>query len=119
MTVRRAIAAGIGLLIVAAFGEVVGLARPPQQPTAAAETRDDLESVVTRYCLGCHNARTTNGGIAFDTASLRDVAGHPELWEKVVRRLRARAMPPASAPRPDEAVYQRLVAGLERELDRA
>ena len=120
MTVRRAIAAGIGLLIVAASGEVGhGLARPAQQPTAAAETRDDLESVVTRYCLGCHNTRTTNGGVAFDTASLRNVAAHPELWEKALRRLRARAMPPASAPRPDEAVYQRLVAGLERELDRA
>ena len=120
MTVRWAIAAGIGLLIVAASGEVgLGLARPPQQPTAAAETRDDLESVVTRYCLGCHNTRTTNGGVAFDTASLRNVAAHPELWEKALRRLRARAMPPASAPRPDEAIYQRLVAGLERELDRA
>ena len=77
---RRAIAAGIGLFFIASLGDVgFGLARPPQQPTPTAEPRDDLESVVTRYCLGCHNPRTTSGGIAFDTASLRNFAGHPEL----------------------------------------
>jgi hypothetical protein len=119
MTVRRAFAAGTGLLLVAALGAVGrGQARAPQSPTAA-DAQADLEAVVTRYCVGCHNPRTTNGGIAFDTTSLRNVAAHPELWEKALRRLRARAMPPASAPRPDETVYQRLVADLERELDRA
>ena len=119
MTVRRAFAAGTGLLLVAALGAVGrGQARAPQSPTAA-DTQVDLEAVVTRYCVGCHNTRTTSGGIAFDTANLRNVAAHPELWEKALRRLRARAMPPASAPRPDEPVYQRLVADLERELDRA
>ena len=31
-------------------------------------------------------------------------------WEKVVRKLRGRMMPPAGLPRPDEATYDALVA---------
>lgn len=38
-------------------------------------------------------------------------------WEKVVRKLRPRYMPPAGLPRPDEKTYQTLVADLEVKLD--
>ena len=41
-----------------------------------------------------------------------------EGWELVVRKLRARAMPPAGRPRPDEATYDALIAHLESSLDR-
>jgi hypothetical protein len=116
MTVRRVIAAGTALLIVAALGAVGRGQAPALTP---ASSTNHIESIVTQYCLGCHNARTTNGGIAFDQGSLKDIAAHPELWEKVVRRLRARAMPPAGAPRPAEPVYQNVVDELERTLDRA
>jgi hypothetical protein len=49
----------------------------------------------------------------------QNVGTHRELWEKVARKLRARAMPPAGAPRPDEPTLQRFVATLETALDRA
>ena len=38
-------------------------------------------------------------------------------WEKVVRKLRGRMMPPAGVPRPDEATYNALVSDLESSLD--
>jgi hypothetical protein len=41
------------------------------------------------------------------------------IWEKVVRKLRGRAMPPAGMPRPDEATYDSFATYLETELDRA
>ena len=41
------------------------------------------------------------------------------MWETVVRELRAGAMPPPDRPRPDPATYDRFVAWLEDELDRA
>ena len=41
------------------------------------------------------------------------------MWENVVRRLRAGAMPPAGMPRPDPATHDRLVSFLEGALDRA
>jgi hypothetical protein len=46
------------------------------------------------------------------------VAAHPGVWEKVVRKLAARQMPPLGRRRPDEQTYVSFVAALEAELDR-
>lgn len=73
------------------------------------------EALVQRYCLGCHNAKLKTAGLSLEKLALET---HPGEWEKVVRRLRARQMPPASLPRPDEAAYQTAVKGLELRLDR-
>ena len=43
----------------------------------------------------------------------------PSEWEKVVRKLRTRQMPPIDEPRPDEATYDAVIASLEASLDRA
>jgi hypothetical protein len=48
-----------------------------------------------------------------------DVGQHPEVWEKVARRLRGRQMPPAGRTRPDEDTYASVVSQLETALDRA
>ena len=47
------------------------------------------------------------------------MSAKPELWEKVVRKLRSSSMPPAGAPRPDKATYDSVATFLETELDRA
>jgi hypothetical protein len=47
------------------------------------------------------------------------VSGNAESWEKVVRKIRTGAMPPAMMPRPDKADADGVVAWLEPELDRA
>jgi hypothetical protein len=39
-------------------------------------------------------------------------------WEKVLRKLRSREMPPTGAPRPDNATYELLVKAIETERDR-
>ena len=41
------------------------------------------------------------------------------MWEKVVRKLETRTMPPQGARHPDESSYRRLTAWLEQELDRS
>src|SRR5262249_34451169 len=43
----------------------------------------------------------------------------PELWEKIIRKLRSESMPPAGSPRPDKASYDAVATFLENELDRA
>ena len=58
-------------------------------------------ALVDRYCATCHNDRLRTGGFSFDAIDLDDVAAHPEAFEKVVRKLRAGAMPPRPRPRPD------------------
>jgi hypothetical protein len=76
-------------------------------------------AVIDRYCVGCHNARMKSGGLALDTLSPERVGQNPEVWEKVVRKLRARYMPPIGLPRPDEHAYDGLVTSLSTSLDAA
>lgn len=71
---------------------------------------------LTRYCAGCHNSKLKVAGLSLDSV---DFSVHSAQAEKVVRRLRARQMPPVGLPRPDEATYKSLVATLEAAQDRA
>ncbi len=91
-----------------------------------ADATDDtanLAQTVRQYCGTCHNARgkseATATGVVLDAPDLTTVSEHPEMWEKVVRRLRAGSMPPAGMPRPDAAAANALIAHLETTLDRA
>jgi mono/diheme cytochrome c family protein len=76
-------------------------------------------AVVAQYCVGCHNDRAKVAGLVLDPDEVARVGAQPDVWEKVVRKLRARMMPPSGQPRPDEAGYRSLVAYLETSLDRA
>src|SRR5262245_49086621 len=87
---------------------------PAARPAAAAHVE-----VVSRYCLSCHSQPVKRGGSALEAAAAHDVAQHPDIWEKVVRKMRARQMPPIGMPRPDAATYDAAVASLETALDRA
>jgi hypothetical protein len=59
------------------------------------------------------------GGLSLQGLSPDDAASAPELWEKVVRKLRVRYMPPAGMPRPDERTTDAVIARIESVLDRA
>ena len=56
------------------------------------------------------------------TGTTRSVELHEtvpsETWEKVVRKLRARQMPPVGKRRPNEKEYNTIVAALETKLDK-
>ena len=93
-------------------------AAAPAQPTTT-EARADERALLDRYCVTCHNERLGVAGLALDTLDVSDVGAHPAVWEKVVRKLRAGAMPPAPRPRPDAETYTAFVGWLETELDRA
>ena len=69
-------------------------------------------AVVKQYCIACHNDTAKIAGLALDSISSEAVDRHPDVWEKVVRRLRAGQMPPAGMPRPDEATYTAVIASL-------
>jgi hypothetical protein len=76
-------------------------------------------TVVDRYCVSCHNdrLRTANFVLESKVTNLEDVGRSAEVWEKVLQKLRTRAMPPPGSPRPDEATYGALISWLGRELD--
>src|SRR5262245_25542837 len=76
-------------------------------------------AVLERYCVTCHNERLKTAGLILEPAQLSRVADKPELWEKVIRKLRSSSMPPAGAPRPDKATTDSIATFLETELDRS
>src|SRR5437762_9353381 len=76
-------------------------------------------ALVDEYCLSCHDKDHEKGGLVLETVMTHDVSQNPDIWEKVVRKLRARQMPPIGKERPDNAVYDSVVAALEASLDRA
>ena len=88
---------------------------------AVAEAGAGQRALLDRYCVTCHNDRLRTGGLtlAADAVDVADVAAHAEVWEKVVRKLRAGAMPPRPRPRPEPAAYAEFRTWLEAELDAA
>ena len=86
-----------------------------QAPAATEQPR----AVLDTYCVTCHNARLKTAGLALDRTDVVHVGDASDTWEKVARKLRTREMPPAGAPRPDEAGYRDLIAALETALDTA
>lgn len=92
---------------------------PPQAPAASAAADPALGAMLRQYCITCHNQRTQVGGLALDTLDTAHVGEHPDVWERVVRKLRTDAMPPAGRPRPDTAVSNDVATWLETQLDRA
>ncbi len=127
---RMSIAVGVVGLLVAGGGTFIGgsgaltargAAEKPdaQQPPARSSTPAPHLALVNEYCLSCHDEDHKKGGLALDAVAAHDVARHPEVWEKVVRKLRARQMPPIGKSRPDDATYDAVISSLEKSLDRA
>ncbi|MCZ6489566.1 MAG: DUF1592 domain-containing protein, partial [Acidobacteria bacterium] len=114
---KRAILCGIGVAWMA-FG-YLQTSGQPQLPSPAPSHASQYRSVLDGYCVTCHNETLRTADLLLDQAVVEKVGDGAGLWEKVLRKLRTRAMPPAGMPRPDEATYDSFAAYLERELDRA
>ena len=97
----------------------VGPAAAAPQSAAPGEAVSADQVVIQRYCVTCHNDRLETGGLSLQGVDIADVAAHREVWEKVVRKMRAGAMPPRPRPRPDDATYARVLASIETALDAA
>ena len=110
-TFRAAGAAGV--LLAGTWAPLAAQAQPAGEPLPSHR------ALLDRYCVSCHNERLGTAGLLLDQADLADVGAAAELWEKVVRKLRAGMMPPAGRPRPDPVRRGGLVSWLEAELDQA
>jgi len=91
-------------------------------------------ALLDQYCVICHNEAVVNSvpqpneglqttqlrnlGLTLDTEDVTNLAANPEVWEKVIKKLRVGVMPPPNFPRPDKASYDGFRTFLEDELDR-
>ena len=109
--------AGAGVVaLIATFDGYVQTAAAQTRPAARASSAE--RSLLDQYCVGCHNERLRTADLALDVHDVNDVGEAPDIWEKVVRKLRAGTMPPLLRPRPDQATYDEFTGWLETELDR-
>src|SRR5215207_8417245 len=95
------------------------LATPLPADSQNLRASSSIQGVVEQYCSDCHGGDVRKGNLDLESAASDHVARHPEIWEKVVRRLRARQMPPADKKRPDEGTYNSILAAIETSLDSA
>ena len=91
-------------------------------------------ALLDQYCVICHNQAVVNSvaqpneglqatqlrnlGLTLDVEDVSNLAENPEVWEKVIKKLRVGVMPPPNYPRPDKESYDGFRTFLENELDR-
>lgn len=113
----------VGSLLVAAAICIVAArslrAAEAARPQPSNHASSAIQALVDQRCADCHDPETRKGNLDLASINSDAVTAHPETWEKVVRRLRARQMPPADKKRPPESTYRSVLSELEDQLDRA
>ena len=95
------------------------LAKPaPAKPVAASPApTQSHKATLDRYCVTCHSDRLKTAGLTLESIDTTNIPGAPDVWEKVVRKVRVGMMPPQGSPAPDAASRAALVSWLTGELD--
>src|ERR1700751_5413992 len=90
-----------------------------QSANQVAQPPESRWSTIQTYCFGCHNEFVKAGNLFLNQLSAESVSEHPEIFEKAVRKLRGRQMPPPGAPQPSQQQVDALVSWLESTLDKS
>jgi len=114
---RRWVPAALVVIWALSTSALSGQSTPALTPPSVAETTAQ-RAVVDKYCVTCHNDRVKTANLSLEGTDLTHVADHAELWEKVIRKMRAGVMPPPDMPRPPQLEYEGLRDWLEGEIDR-
>jgi hypothetical protein len=73
--------------------------------------------MLNTYCVGCHSARLKTGGLVLEGLNTQQVAADAAVWEKVLKKLRGRLMPPPGLPQPPQKDIDSFTASMENALD--
>ena len=99
------------------------LAQPVARPAPSRSTQPvpaaTLTETVQRYCVVCHNDPMMTGNVSFQGLDIERIGEHPDIAERMIRKLRAGMMPPPDAPRPGGDTLQVLVETIEAKVDEA
>jgi len=98
---------------------ITAAALSAQVPAPASASAPTPRAFLDQYCIGCHNEKAKTAGLMLDKMDVSQVGSNPEVWEKVVRKLRAGMMPPAGMRRPEKPVIANFAGKLEADLDRS
>jgi len=112
-----------GILCIGALLGLIITASTPLQTraqtgqTPAAGAPDDHRAMLSMYCYTCHSTRAKMGGLALEGMNLQTPEENAEIWEKAVRKLRGRLMPPPGNPQPPQRDIDSFVTWMENTLD--
>ena len=102
------------------------IATPAVMRTSSAVQTDPHRAMLSMYCVTCHNSQAKTGGLALDGEVLNRLsqpagaaAVDAQIWEKALRKLRGRQMPPPGSPQPPQKDIDAFVAWMENTLDSA
>ena len=109
----------LGLLVAVSITSLSGQTATSADRRAVPVSTAQPRALLDKYCVTCHNDRLKTANLSLQDVDLTKVAEHADLWEKVVRKLRAGVMPPPDLPRPALAEYEGLRDWLEAEIDRS
>src|SRR5690348_17931546 len=87
----------------------------PQANGTAAQSPH--QAMLTTYCYTCHSTRARMGGLVLQGLDIQSAGANADIWEKAVRKLRGRLMPPPGSPQPDQKDIDAFVGWMENELD--
>ena len=121
MGTAPALATLIALVIGLVAASLTGVFAASRQQAAAVQPAEADQHLATmkQYCATCHNDRAKTADVSFEGMAAESVIAHPEVFEKAVRKMRGRVMPPPGARQPPPEAIDGLVAWLERTLDSA
>lgn len=105
----------------AATALALAAAAPSGPPAPPTTKRAPDASLIASYCVDCHNTDTKKGDLSLenlDAGNPAHIAAQPALWEKVLRKLEHRQMPPIGEDRPTAPAYTSAVTALRTALDR-
>ena len=109
----RTILTGVGVVL-AAMSSFFGAGSPEIKPVAA---HTPYRSLLDQYCITCHSEALRTAGLALSNIDVEKVGQSAPIWEKVLHKMRSRAMPPSGMPRPDDDAYDSFADYLETKLD--
>src|SRR5436190_1798748 len=89
-----------------------------QKQTVAKTAEAGLDQKFVReFCIDCHDGSEPATSFRMDRLIGAGVEQNAESWEKVVRKLELREMPPTGSARPSEQRYNSAIADLSKSLD--
>src|SRR4051794_6690717 len=111
------------------FGFVIGLAclagaaiaQSPTKITPSRSAQGSFDQVVVPFvqanCAACHNDQLKTAGLSLSQYREREsMLRDRDLWEKVVRRVRADEMPPKGLPRPNLEAITTVTGWIENQF---
>src|SRR3989441_1967958 len=114
---KRLLLVPAGFVVFLCAGASIRSGLQASAQSAAADVSAQ-RALIDKYCVTCHNQRVKTAGLALDTADLANIPAQSDIWEKVIRKVRAGMMPPVSAAQPEKAQLDALSTLLETSLDK-